>query len=159
MLNNLNYNNAYEQSGINYSNRGSCPNYGNKRSERGTMRTQFDNEFWNINHITHSRTARSNIWEIVVGCSAYSCMQRRSSSSSSNSRLLFNHTLTKRHLERLWKKQLYAVELQISLTASSKCEIYWCRNSQDEYYICKLCINFSMTSLELYDYDQGPKDS
>jgi len=103
MSNNLNYNNAYEQSGINYSNRGSCPNYCNKRSERGTMRTQFDNEFWNINHITHSRTARSNIWEIVVGCSAYSCMQRRSSSSSSNSRLLFNHTLTKRHLERLWK--------------------------------------------------------
>ena len=58
-------------------------------------------------------------------------MQR---SSSSNSLLLFNHTLTKRHLDCfgfcfVWEKQLYAVELQISLTASSRCESNWCRYS------------------------------
>ena len=68
-------------------------------------------------------------------------MQRSSSSSSSsrNNRLLLNHTLTERHIELIGfgfvcaKKLLYAVELQISLTASS----IWRRSRVEDNYIRK----------------------
>ena len=95
----LYYNNAYAQSGIKYSSK----DFLFRITATNALKDKRRGHSLTVNSVYTQSNSKEQHLRNSGGLQRL-FMQRRSSSSSSNSRLLFSHTLTKRHLERLWKK-------------------------------------------------------
>ena len=130
----LYYNNAYAQSGIKYSSK----DFLFRITATNALKDKRRGHSLTVNYVYTQSNSKEQHLRNSGGLQRL-FMQRSSCSSSRNNRLLFNHTLTERHIELIGfgfvcgKKLLYAVELQISLTASSR----WRRGRVEDNYIRK----------------------